>query len=163
MGFSITEENIAKPKPKRTPFGPGIYRFTVGKAELRSSEAGNRYLRINLLVDHEGFNFKLFDQLMFVDEDWATEKYARVLQCLGISPLEHPSQDTEEEADALKDELLGRAGTVRIRKEKDSDYCEPAWYFLEEEAELEELGPFPVKAKSASSLSEKEKVGDVPF
>ena len=148
MGFSITEENIAKPKPKRTPFGPGIYRFTVGKSELRTSEAGNRYLRINLLVDHEGFNFKLFDQLMFVDEDWATEKYARVLQCLGISPLEHPSQETEEEADALKDELLGRAGTVRIRKE---------------EAELEELGPFPVKAKSALSLSEKEKVGDVPF
>ena len=166
MGFKIKEESLATPQPKRTPFGPGIYQFTVTKPELKKSgESGNRFIRFCLLVDHAGFNYKLFDQIMFMDAEWAEKKYARVLQCLGVSPLEHPEQETDDQAYALADEIDGRTGVVRVRPEKDSEYCEPAHYFLPEEAENEELGAFPVKVTTApvAVVATDENGEDIPF
>lgn len=160
MGFSITEENIAKPQPKPVRFGPGIYGFMVGKLEKRDSEAGNRYLSMEILVEHEGRHVKMRDQLMFIDAEWAGNYYTRFLQCVGIDPMDHPAQDNEEQCDALMNELVGRVGSLRARKQKDSDYCEVARYFLSEEAAEETFGPFPEK----KSREEKPTViGDTPF
>ena len=52
MGFSITEEDIAKPQPKMEPFGPGNYEFEFTDSEYRTSEKGRRYTRLKLGIKY---------------------------------------------------------------------------------------------------------------
>ena len=163
MGFSITQDNIATPQPKPVRFGPGIYRFMVGKLEKRESEAGNRYLSMEILCEHGSRHIRLRDQLMFIDEEWAGNYYSRFLQCVGIDPMEHPEQKTEEQLEALMNELVGRVGVLRARLQKDSDYCEVGRYLLEQEAAEETFGPFPEKKSRKQTKADNQEIDGVPW
>ena len=146
--FKLNEEEMDIKENTGTRFGPGNYAFRVGDAALIQSQKGTPGLKVTLLVEHNGAEFKVFDDIWLTrDAAW---KYARLMNCIDLDGTK--SLDTED--------LLSREGKLRLRKKKDSNYLEVGQYYSQEEQLVEEMGVFEAGAKPESVSSP---VGEVPF
>ena len=138
VNFFVTEEELkdaTSGAPRR--FGPGNYNFTVVEAALmENSSWKSSKIKLTMVAEYNGRDYKIFDDLWLSQK--AKWKYARFAKSVGLDPTK--PIDT--------DEMEGLSGMFRLKKQDDSNYMEPGTYYTQEEAAVEEIGPFPEKPQT---------------
>ena len=151
--FSVTDDELKELSVVKKRFGPGNYRFEIDKAEYREASTGTEGLHITFLAKHNDRDYKIFDNMWFVDS--CKFRFVNILRSVSLDPTQYPIEG-KEDMELLGDALAGLEGTFRVKPEAGTNYNEPAQYYTPEEAETEVLGPFPVKKAV-------EKTADIPF
>tara|TARA_R110000744_G_scaffold240074_2_gene357531 strand:- start:485 stop:937 length:453 start_codon:yes stop_codon:yes gene_type:complete len=136
VGFTVSDEEVAESggSSTKSTFGPGNYKFVItdvgtGESPVKKTPR----LEIKLLVEHDGRDFKMFDDIYLTDG--AKWRYIQFCKSMGLDP----TQDIDT------DDMLGKEGVLRTRLEDGEKYMDVGEYYSAEQAPLEPLGPFEAK------------------
>tara|TARA_R100000951_G_scaffold76179_3_gene64277 strand:+ start:3473 stop:3919 length:447 start_codon:yes stop_codon:yes gene_type:complete len=129
--FTVSDEEVAQSSGKKSTFGPGNYQFVItdvthGESSIKKTPR----LEVKMLVSHDGYDFKMFDDIYLTEN--AAWKYIQFCKSAGLDPT--------QEIDT--DDFQGKEGVLRTRLEDGEKYMDVAEYYAQDQASSEPLGPF---------------------
>lgn len=154
VGFTVNDQEVEELTQKRTmtKFGPGNYKFVITDAELgASSVKGTPRIEVKLLVEFDGKEFKMFDDVYLTENSkW---RFVQFCKGLGLDPT----------ADVDTDDMPGKEGVLRTKLPEGEKYVKVGEYYAPEMHEFEPLGPFEETSKLPPSVSSIHGDDSTPF
>ena len=136
VGFTVSDEDVAESNAgsNKSTFGPGNYKFVITDVETGASPVkGTPRLEVKMIVEHDGYDFKMFDDIYLTDN--AKWRYIQFCKSLGFDP----TQDIDT------DDMSGKEGVLRTKLEDGEKYMDVGEYYSLDQSSGEPLGPFEVK------------------
>ena len=135
VGFTVSDEELeqAGMGSNKSTFGPGNYKFVVTDADLGASPVkGTPRIEVKLLVEHDGYEFKMFDDVYLTENSkW---RFIQFCKSMGLDPT----------GDINTDDMPGKEGVLRTKREEDSKYMSVGEYYSTEQSKTEPIGPFEI-------------------
>tara|TARA_R110002012_G_scaffold930_2_gene3907 strand:+ start:493 stop:945 length:453 start_codon:yes stop_codon:yes gene_type:complete len=135
VGFTVSDEDVAQSSgsSNKSTFGPGNYKFVITDVESGASPIkGTPRLEVKLIVEHDGYEFKMFDDIYLTEG--AKWRYIQFCKSMGFDPT----------GEVDTDDMAGREGVLRTKLEDGEKYMDVGEYYAKDQAEHEPLGPFEV-------------------
>tara|TARA_A100000172_G_scaffold29345_2_gene17383 strand:+ start:1271 stop:1723 length:453 start_codon:yes stop_codon:yes gene_type:complete len=135
VGFTVSDEDVAQSSgsSNKSTFGPGNYKFVITDVESGASPIkGTPRLEVKLIVEHDGYEFKMFDDIYLTEG--AKWRYIQFCKSMGFDPT----------GEVDTDDMAGKEGVLRTKLEDGEKYMDVGEYYAKDQAEHEPLGPFEV-------------------
>jgi len=94
VGFTVSDEDVAESNAgsNKSTFGPGNYKFVITDVETGASPVkGTPRLEVKMIVEHDGYDFKMFDDIYLTDN--AKWRYIQFCKSLGFDPTQDIDTD----------------------------------------------------------------------
>lgn len=137
--FTFTPKGSGEPMKKNLL--EGYYWATIIDAEGKTSKAGNPMIGLDLEIEYDGGEYKVFDNLVYTENTlYKLTNFARAV-----------GKNTDSDQISLDpDELIGRRVIVKTYKERDKDefdkiYNRIGTYLLE--SDVSQMGPLEVQSE----------------